>query len=76
MDDPETAVEGAQVQVNGLSQPWRPGWTVADLLRERDATGVGVAVERNGAVVRKQDHASTRLEAGDSIEIVRLVGGG
>ena len=66
----------AEVVVNGVSQAWEAGQTVASLLERRDAAGPGVAVERNGAVVRRRDHESTPVEPGDRIEIVRLVGDG
>lgn len=62
--------------VNGLPQPWQPGWTVASVLAERGGAGPGVAVEQNGAVVRRADHAQTPVNPGDRLEIVRLVGGG
>lgn len=62
--------------MNGAPHPWRPGLTIDALLRELGASGPGVAVERNLAVVRRRDHALTALAAGDRIEIVRLVGGG
>lgn len=68
--------EPAPVVVNGRPLPWRPGWTVEALLAEREASGPGVAVERNGAVVRRAEHGGTALQPGDRIEIVRLVGGG
>ena len=35
-----------------------------------------VAVERNRLIVRKADWESTRIEAGDQLEIVWFVGGG
>ncbi len=66
----------APLTVNGERLPWRPGLSVAALLEERGAAGPGVAVERNLQVVRRAEHASTLLEPGDRIEIVRLVGGG
>ncbi len=66
----------AEFQLNSRSQPWRADLTVAQLLGELDATGPGVAVERNGDVVRKADHATTLIEPNDQIEVVRLVGGG
>lgn len=50
--------------------------TVAELLQEINAPEIGVAVARNGAVVRRAEHASTRLEANDEIEIIRAVQGG
>lgn len=65
-----------EFQLNNRSQPWRAGLTVAQLLAELDATGPGVAVERNGDVVRKAEHEATLIQPGDQIEVVRLVGGG
>jgi len=46
------------------------------LLKELEATGQGVAVERNREVVRRAEYAACVLQPGDEIEIVRLVGGG
>lgn len=65
-----------RIRVNGAEHPWRPGLTVADLLAELGLAGPGVAVERNEAVVPRRDHPSVRIEPGDRLEIVRLVGGG
>lgn len=50
--------------------------TVADLARWLELPSFGSAVELNGAVVRKAEHATTVLRAGDRLEVVRLVGGG
>lgn len=62
--------------VNGRPQPWRAGLTVADLMRELGLDGPGVAVERNGRVVRRAEQPAALLEPGDRVELVRLVGGG
>lgn len=35
-----------------------------------------VAVEHNGAIVRRPDWAATPLRSGDQLEIVHFVGGG
>ena len=46
-------------------------------LIELYALGGGpVAVERNGEVVPRAEHATTALAAGDAVEIVHFVGGG
>lgn len=50
--------------------------TVAALLQSLGAVPERVAVERNGAIVKRADRATTRLLPGDVIEIVTLVGGG
>ena len=50
--------------------------TVTDLLAARQLLGKRVAVERNGEIVPRSQHATTVLEAGDRLEIVVAVGGG
>ena len=50
--------------------------TVADLARWLALPAFGSAVELNGQVVRKADHAAHDLQDGDRLEVVRLVGGG
>lgn len=62
--------------LNGSPRPWTPALSVAALLEQLDATGPGVAVERNERVIRRADHPETLIEPGDRIEVVRLVGGG
>jgi sulfur carrier protein len=50
--------------------------TVAELLAETGAPQIGVAVAKNGAVVRRAEHTSTPVNDGDVIEIIRAVQGG
>lgn len=52
------------------------GPTVADLLRRLELGARRVAVELNGEVVPRAEHASRRLAAGDRVEVVTFVGGG
>jgi sulfur carrier protein len=65
-----------EVRVNGEIRRVQAGSAVADLLAELGAAGKRVAVERNGEIVPRSQHAGTRLAAGDRIEIVIAVGGG
>lgn len=65
-----------RVILNGEEQEIRDDITVADLLRDLQITLQYGAVAVNRRVVRKKDHAATRLGTGDRIEIVRPVGGG
>ncbi|MFP3616279.1 sulfur carrier protein ThiS, partial [Paraburkholderia sp. SIMBA_050] len=46
------------------------------LLETLGYAGKRVAVERNGEIVPKSQHAQTALSDGDQIEIVVAVGGG
>lgn len=62
--------------VNGEDQEVAEGTTVRDLL-VRLGLGSGlVAVERNGEVVPRAEHAATAFVDGDRVEVVHFVGGG
>lgn len=65
-----------RVTVNGEDREVAAGLTVRALI---ELLGLGdgpVAVERNGDVVPRAEHAKTELAPGDAIEIVHFVGGG
>ena len=64
------------IQVNGQSTALEPGTSVEALLQSRGLNPARVAVERNGAIVRRADFAQMLLADGDKIEIVHFVGGG
>jgi sulfur carrier protein len=61
--------------VNGEARQVQLGATVLDLLQTLGIRG-RVAVERNGSVLRQAEHAETRLQEGDVLEVVTFVGGG
>ena len=65
-----------QIIVNGKPQRFDQAPDVTELLRELALTGKKIAVERNGDIVPKSRHATTRLADGDRLEIVVAVGGG
>ena len=64
------------IRLNGEQRDVREGTTVAELVVELALRPEAVAVERNGRLVRRAEHARTALETGDRLEIVTLVGGG
>ena len=64
------------IEVNGNPRDVPAGLTLSDLLRELDIRASHVAVERNRELVPRTRHAETRLEEGDRLEVVTLVGGG
>jgi sulfur carrier protein len=41
-----------------------------------DLTGKRIAIEKNGEIVPRSQHADTPLASGDRLEIVVAVGGG
>lgn len=63
------------VTVNGQAQD-AAGKTLAELLTSAGYETGRIAVERNGDIVPKAQYASTVLEDGDALEVVRFVGGG
>ncbi len=50
--------------------------TIAELVEELKIDIRKVAIERNQVVIKRDDHTSTALHAGDTIEIVEFIGGG
>jgi sulfur carrier protein len=67
-----------RVYVNGEARAAAPESTVAALLRE---LGIGedqpgVAVARNGNVVRRNEWSAVRLAEGDRLEVIRATQGG
>ena len=63
------------VKING-EQLDKAGKTVAEMLGEMNISGQRVAVELNEDIVPKASYSETVLKDGDTVEIVRFVGGG
>lgn len=65
-----------QITVNGEPRRYDSPLTLAELLQSLDLGGRRVAVERNGEIVPRSQHAQTVLEDGDTLLIVQAIGGG
>ena len=65
-----------EITLNGSIRSVVDNSTIADLLTELGLQPKFVAVERNKNLIPRATHAECRLAAGDSLEIVTLVGGG
>ena len=65
-----------EVTVNGEARDLPTGATIHDMLLALGVTKGRVAVEVNREVVPRRQHEQTPLKAGDTIEVVTLVGGG
>jgi len=63
------------ITLNGRSQQAPYGTTIAVLLQQIGLGDRRVAVECNGEIVPKSQHATQVLAAGDRIEIVHAIGG-
>lgn len=65
-----------KLTVNGKAHECPAGATVSALLEQMALAGRRVAVERNGEIVPRSQHAAAALAEGDQIEVVIAVGGG
>jgi sulfur carrier protein len=65
-----------QLILNGEPRETPSLATLAELAAWLELPAFGSAIELNGTVIRKAEHAATPLREGDRLEIVRLVGGG
>lgn len=65
-----------EIIINGETRRIPNAATVAALTDQLGLTGKRIAVERNGEIVPKSQHAATPLASGDKLEIVVAVGGG
>ncbi len=64
------------ITINGEARSFADELTVAGLIEQLGFAGKRIAVERNGEIVPKSQHASTLLASADRLEIVVAVGGG
>ncbi len=64
------------VTVNGDPQEIAADLKITELLHSLDITSGPVAVEVNGEIVPRSEHANYQLKANDKIEIVQAIGGG
>ena len=64
------------VIVNGRSQEFETEMPLPDLIARLEITHPRIAVAHNGDVLRREEHPATIIRDGDTVEIVRMVGGG
>ena len=65
-----------RITVNGLEKEIAAGLCVEELLQQDGVSRDYMALELNKRVLRKKLYAETILHDGDTLEIVKLVGGG
>ncbi len=64
------------ILINGRTREVATGMTLTTLLDNLDISPKGIAVELNREVVPKTLHPKTTLKKNDTIEIIRMTGGG
>ncbi len=72
----KTTEEKIIVIINGRTREVATGMTLTMLLDNLDISTSGIAVELNREVVPKTLHPTTTLKKNDTIEIIRMTGGG
>ncbi len=65
-----------RIALNGKPRVFPAPVSVRSALESLGLGARPVAVELNGALVRRQHHAETPIREGDRVEIVTFVGGG
>ena len=65
-----------ELVINGEPRSFPAPLTLAQLIELQDLAGKRIAIEKNGEIVPRSQHASTPLVSGDRLEIVVAVGGG
>lgn len=64
------------LQINGRRVELEGPTSVLAYLEKLGVSPRAVAVEHNGTIVDRTSYADAKLEEGDVVEIVRMVGGG
>ncbi|MGN0151897.1 MAG: sulfur carrier protein ThiS [Wujia sp.] len=64
------------ITLNGSNCPQANGMNVIDLLKQEGYPTRLIAVECNGQIIPKNEYENHRFSDGDTIEVVRFVGGG
>lgn len=65
-----------ELVINGEARSFPAPLTLSQLVEALDLAGKRIAIEKNGEIVPRSQHASTPLASGDRLEIVVAVGGG
>ena len=65
-----------QVTLNGEPRELPDNLTLQELLQRLQLDADRVAVEHNREIIKRDRWATVKVQAGDNLEIVHLVGGG
>lgn len=70
------ATNKINIQVNGETQSCDAELLLPDLLVQLELNPRLIAVEYNGEILHRQYWDNTKMQSGDRLEIVTIVGGG
>ena len=64
------------ITLNGASREIADEMTVAELLGTLNFPGASALVEQNGVALLRAEWTQKKIQAGDELEIIRIVAGG
>ena len=66
------------LKINGIEKQFPDGLpkTLIELLKQLDIHQATVVAEINGKIIAREDFSQTQVSPGQTIELVRFVGGG
>ncbi len=64
------------IKINGTESGVADNVTIQGLLSARKLTGAAIIIEVNGAIIARELWENTTLNPDDSLEIIRIIGGG
>ncbi len=67
------------LKVNGVEKEFAEGelpGTLAELLEHLDVNAATVVAEVDGQIIQREEFGRTKLSTGQTIELMRLMGGG
>ena len=64
------------VQINGKKVELERATPLLAYIEKLGVNPRAIAVEHNGTIIERAEYASVTLKEGDTVEIVRMVGGG
>ena len=65
-----------RIKVNGQDLTCSESVTVTELLQELGLSAKAIVVERNAEILPRSIYETTALAEGDTLELIRFVGGG
>jgi sulfur carrier protein len=64
------------VKINGENKEMKDNTTIFDFLKMNNVIPIGVTIEHNLKIIDPNDSKKIVLKNGDSLEVLRFVGGG
>ncbi len=64
------------ITVNGDPLEWRPGLTIADILKIRNYIFRMIAVQVNGELVRRGSYDTAVVPDGADVQVIHMISGG